>query len=89
MGNKAFVLVAGDRNDSAAGHWHGGVEQAVKRAIRSGYGIGRKVRVGHVDGEVVGYNIGNFGRFNGATFPLVIETEFGAVKCSLDEVAWA
>ena len=40
------------------------------------------MRVGHVDGEVVGYNIGNFGRFNGATFPLVIETEFGAVKAA-------
>lgn len=89
MKNSAFVLVEGDRHDSATGHWHGGVEQAIRRAIRCGYCIGRKVRVGHFDGEVVGYNIGNFGNFNGAIYPLVIGTEFGPVKCSVDEVVGA
>lgn len=89
MANRAFTLVNGDRHDSANGHWHGGVEQAVTHAIHAGYGIGQRVRIGHVYGEVIAYNIGNFGSFNGALYPLVIETEFGPVKCGLDELARA
>jgi hypothetical protein len=48
--------------------------------------IGREVLVGKVPGIVVGYNIGGFGRFVGAIYPLVIRTAMGITKCSPDEV---
>jgi hypothetical protein len=54
--------------------------------MHRGFVIGREVLVGKVPGVVVGYNIGGFGRFVGAIYPLVIRTAMGITKCSPDEV---
>ena len=56
-------------------------------AIDAGYRIGRHVRLGRVPGSVIGYNISNFGRFSGASYPLLVETEYGVTKCSMREVS--
>jgi len=56
-------------------------------AVRRGLTVGRQVRLGIVVGEVIGYNIACFGQFVGATYPLLVKTELGLVKCGLDEVA--
>jgi hypothetical protein len=61
-------------------------ESAVQSAMHRGFVIGREVLVGKVPGVVVGYNIGGFGRFVGAIYPLVIRTAMGITKCSPDEV---
>lgn len=89
MHTNLLVLVEGGRTDSHDGHWHGCVEQAVDGAIRAGFRIGRRVRIGRVPGAIVGYNIGRFGRFSGASYPLLVKTEFGIAKCSLREVTAA
>jgi hypothetical protein len=39
-----------------------------------------------VCGSVIGYNIASSGRFGGASYPLLVETEFGIAKCSMTEV---
>lgn len=65
------------------------VEAAVCRAIDAGYRVGCAVLLGHVAGRVVGYNIGHYGRFSGARYPLLVKTRFGVAKCSLQEVAAA
>jgi hypothetical protein len=49
--------------------------------------IGCGVTIGAVPGIVIGYNIARHGAFPGARFPLLIETDFGAGKFALDEVA--
>ncbi len=88
MDRMQFDLVPGDRSrESHSCRLHGGVEQAVHTAIRAGYRIGQRVRIGRVAGRVVGYNIGAFGRYCGASYPLLVKTEFGVAKCSLREVA--
>jgi len=66
-----------------------GVEIAVNRAIDAGYCVGREVLLGHIAGRIVGYNIGHYGRFSGARYPLLVKTRFGVAKCSLQEVAAA
>ncbi len=87
MNDRQLVLLEGDRRDNAAGRWRGCVEHAVVHAIRAGYRIGRQVRIGKITGRVVGYNIGAFGSFSGASFPLLVSTELGLVKCSESELA--
>ncbi|MFN3986791.1 MAG: hypothetical protein ACK4KV_14950 [Rhodocyclaceae bacterium] len=74
----------------AADNPHARTEQAINRAIRAGYRVGRRVRIGHVPGRIIGYNIGQLGRFRGSAYPLVVRTEFGIAKCSLRELeqAW-
>lgn len=62
------------------------LEFAVQTAIRRGFVVGREVLVGKIPGIVVGYNIGGFGRFVGAAYPLVIRTALGITKCSADEL---
>jgi len=63
------------------------IARAIRRAIRSGRGIGCAVTIGSVPGTVVGYNIARRGDFPGERFPLVIQTELGAGKFSLEEVS--
>ena len=41
----------------------------------------------NVPGSVIGYNISNFGRFSGASYPLLVETEYGIAKCSMRELS--
>jgi hypothetical protein len=86
MNTQALIVVNGRRPSSAAHHYHGTVEQSIHRAIDAGYRIGRSVRLGSVPGSVIGYNISNFGRFSGASYPLLVETEYGTAKCSMREV---
>ena len=89
MNTQPLSVIEGKRSENSPPPWHGGVELAVNRAIRAGYRVGRRVWIGHVAGCVVGYNIGSFGRFSGARYPLLVRTEFGVTKCSLKEVAAA
>lgn len=63
------------------------VGRSIHRAIDAGFRIGRRVRIGRVPGAVIGYNISNAGRFGGATYPLLVETEFGITKCSMLELS--
>lgn len=89
MTTRQLVLVQGNRGDDCPADSHASIEQAVTDAIHAGFRIGQPVRIGRVDGHVVGYNIGDFGRFSGERYPLLVRTEFGVAKCSLREVAAA
>jgi hypothetical protein len=89
MDTRGLDLVEGEGPGPQGRNWHGAVEEAVNRAIRAGFSIGRRVRIGRVAGRVVGYNIGAFGRYSGASYPLLVKTDFGVAKCSLQEVAAA
>lgn len=63
-----------------------GAGLAVRLAQEAGYRIGCLVHLGRVPGRVVGYNIARRGTYYGMLFPLLVETTFGTVKCSLAEV---
>lgn len=45
------------------------------------------MRIGNVPGNVIGYNISLSGRFSGASYPLLVATEYGTAKCSMREVS--
>lgn len=62
------------------------LESAVQAAMHRGFVVGREVLVGKIPGIVVGYNIGGFGRFIGAAYPLVVRTALGIAKCNPDEL---
>lgn len=66
--------------------WRSSALDAVHNAIHAGFAIGSPVHLGHVAGRIVGYNIGAFGRYTGAGFPLLVRTEFGIAKCSVSEL---
>lgn len=87
MNDSQLVLMDGNRQDNGSRRWRGCVEQAVIHAIRAGFRIGREVRIGQIAGRVVGYNIGAFGSFSGASFPLLVSTDLGLIKCSENELA--
>ncbi|THF59392.1 hypothetical protein [Pseudothauera rhizosphaerae] len=90
MDRISLDLVEGDLRTPGAGHArHGGIQQAVNKAIRAGFHVGLRVRIGRVAGRIVGYNIGAYGRYGGARYPLLVDTRFGLAKCSLREVAAA
>jgi len=89
MRTQDLMVVEGSRRQPHDPICTDGVELAINRAIHAGYRVGREVLVGHVAGCVVGYNIGHYGRFSGARYPLLVKTEFGVAKCSLQEVAAA
>ncbi len=86
MNDSKLSLMIGHRQGHATGRLHGRIVRAVMRAIRAGYRIGQHVRIGHVAGQVVGYNIGAFGDFAGARYPLLVCTDLGVVKCSASEL---
>ena len=58
MSTQPLSVIEGKRSGNCPHPWHGSVEHAVNRAIRAGYRVGRRVRIGHIAGCVVGYNIG-------------------------------
>jgi hypothetical protein len=62
------------------------IEAAVSAAKRTGYVVGRKVRIGVVTGVIVGYNIARCGDFEGSRYPLLVQTEYGIAKCALMEL---
>ncbi|MDR2093594.1 MAG: hypothetical protein LBP58_09840 [Azoarcus sp.] len=88
MERPRLILVQGGRRNGAPasapciGH-------AISSAIHAGFHIGCPVRIGQVDGNIVGYNIGHFGLFSGRDYPLLVRTRYGITKCSLSEVAAA
>ncbi len=86
MNDSKLSLTIGHRQGHATGRLHGHIVRAVMRAIRAGYRIGQHVRIGQVAGQVVGYNIGAFGEFAGARYPLLVCTDLGVVKCSESEL---
>lgn len=81
-----LTVVSGCRHCASARVWSAETFDAVHRAIRAGFAVGRRVRLGHVDGEIVGYNIAGYGPYAGAAYPLLVRTELGAVKCSMAEL---
>ncbi|NMG47235.1 hypothetical protein GO613_03865 [Azoarcus communis] len=89
MNAQHLVLVQGGRMDDNSPADHTCIEEAVTHAIHAGFRIGQPVRIGRVDGHVVGYNIGHFGSFSGDSYPLLVRTAFGVAKCSVGEVAAA
>jgi hypothetical protein len=62
------------------------LEAAVQAAIRRGLVVGSEVLIGKIPGIVVGYNISGYGRFVGATYPVVVRTALGVAKCRSDEL---
>jgi hypothetical protein len=62
------------------------IQAAIHTAIRDGYVVGCEVRVGHIPGMIVGYNIGRFGRFAGNIYPLLVSTALGVTKCTPGEL---
>ncbi|MCL1860007.1 MAG: hypothetical protein FWG52_00505 [Proteobacteria bacterium] len=90
MNNRRFVLIQGKReNSDLTPNSAHGIGHTVANAIQAGFRIGRIVRIGQVDGRIVGYNIGHFGLFRGKDYPLLVRTRYGTAKCSLAEVAAA
>ncbi|MDR1661935.1 MAG: hypothetical protein LBR95_05865 [Azoarcus sp.] len=83
-----LVLVQGGRRNKAPARAPY-IGHAISSAIHAGFHIGRPVRIGQVDGNIVGYNIGHFGLFSGRDYPLLVRTRYGITKCSLSEVAAA
>jgi hypothetical protein len=90
MNNRRFVLIQGKREecDHTPNNAHS-IGNTVANAIQAGFRIGKLVRIGQVDGRIVGYNIGHFGLFRGKDYPLLVRTRYGIAKCSLAEVAAA
>lgn len=70
----------------SCGHATRNIEAAVYTAKRTGYVIGRKVRIGVVTGVIVGYNIARCGDFEGSRYPLLVQTDFGVAKCAATEL---
>jgi hypothetical protein len=82
----AVTIIQGERRawrGKAAGS---AVLSAVRVARRAGARVGRRVRIGAIPGRIIGYNIASGGVYPGAVFPLLVATEYGVAKCSLDEI---
>lgn len=62
------------------------IEAAVSAAKRTGYVVGRQVRIGVVTGVIVGYNIARSGDFEGCRYPVLVQTDYGIAKCALMEL---
>ena len=86
MNTRSLVVVEGTCPQSRTRSQRDPVGGSIHRAIDAGFRIGRRVRIGRVCGSVIGYNIASSGRFGGASYPLLVETEFGIAKCSMLEV---
>lgn len=86
MNTRSLIVVEGTCPQSRTRSQRDPVGGSIHRAIDAGFRIGRRVRIGRVPGSVIGYNIANSGRFGGAAYPLLVETEFGIAKCSMLEV---
>ncbi len=83
---RSLTVLKGRRKAAGARSALDTAERAIRHAIGAGFRIGCRVLVGRVPGSVIGYNIASSGRFGGAAYPLLVETEFGIAKCSMQEV---
>lgn len=81
-------IIDGDRR-SEARHTvsHLSVADAIHRAQNLGFIVGRRVSYGKITGVIIGFNINDHGLYYASKYPLLVDTEFGAVKCSLREVS--
>ena len=70
------------RNDNATT----AIGELVHTAMLHGLSVGRTVRIGRVQGIVIGYNIARDGTYPGTHYPLLVRTELGTAKFGLDEV---
>ncbi|MBV2263463.1 MAG: hypothetical protein KUL79_07880 [Thauera sp.] len=86
MYTRSLTVLEGRRKPAGARSALDTAERAIRKAIGAGFRIGCRVLVGRVPGSVIGYNIASSGRFGGAAYPLLVETEFGIAKCSMQEV---
>ncbi len=86
MYTRPLTVLEGRRRAAGARSALYTAERAIRHAIAAGFRIGCRVLVGRVPGSVIGYNISSSGRFGGAAYPLLVETEFGIAKCSMQEV---
>lgn len=89
MPAQPLIVVEGSRRSPRTATRFDIIKRSVNRAIDAGYLIGQRVQIGHVSGQIVGYNIGHYGRFCGTLYPLLVRTEYGVTKCRLCEVAAA
>lgn len=89
MPTQPLIVVEGSRRSPRTATRFDIIKRSVNRAIDAGYLIGQRVQIGHISGQVVGYNIGHYGRFCGTLYPLLVRTEYGVTKCRLCEVAAA
>ena len=89
MPAQPLIVVEGSRRSPRTATRFDIIKRSVNRAIDAGYLIGQRVQIGHISGQVVGYNIGHYGRFCGTLYPLLVRTEYGVTKCRLCEVATA
>jgi hypothetical protein len=62
------------------------VGKAIHAAVLRGLAIGQAVKIGMVRGIVIGYNIARAGDYPGTHYPLLVKTELGTAKFSLNEV---
>jgi hypothetical protein len=71
-----------DHDDNAAKV----IGMLVHTAMLRGLAVGSQVRMGTVQGIVIGYNIARDGAYPGTLYPLLVKTELGTAKFGLDEV---
>jgi hypothetical protein len=84
----AVTIIQGERRASRNVP-DGAVLSAVAAARSAGATVGRQVRIGTIHGRIIGYNIAAGGVYPGAAFPLLVATEYGVAKCSVDEIRLA
>lgn len=65
------------------------LSEAIRSAVARGLLIDQPVKIGSIRGVVIGYNIARKGRYPGWRYPLLVKTELGTAKFSLDEVSAA
>jgi hypothetical protein len=84
---RLLEMIPGEGHDTPpAGGTAAGAARAVRSALRRGYRVGRRVRIGRIEGCVIGYNIAAYGRYVGADYPLLVATDLGVAKCRLEEL---
>ena len=81
--------IAGDSGPGGRGGYTQCLAQAIQAAKALGFVAGVQVLIGSVEGRVVGHNIARSGRYAGYSYPVVVMTDLGVVKCSLEELRLA
>jgi len=82
----AVTIIQGERQKWRDKPGGAAVLGAVRVAHHAGFTVGRRVRLGSIVGRIIGFNIAAEGVYPGAVFPLLVATEYGVAKCSLDEI---
>ena len=85
--DKLSVIDGGNRPGGGSPSQRQNMAHMVLKAKEAGFTAGRGVLLGAVAGTVIGYNIAAPAIFHGARYPLLVETSYGVVKCSMEELA--